>query len=125
MRFKLDENFDLRLTLLVAEGGDDVDTAPAEGLSGASDERIYQACRDTGRTLITLDLDFSNPLRFPPESTEGIVVLRPPRPTLPLIRVTLATVLPDLKSRSLRGTLVIAEPGRIRLYDPREERVPQ
>jgi predicted nuclease of predicted toxin-antitoxin system len=125
MRFKLDENFDLRLTSLVAAGGHAVDTALAEGLSGTSDERVYQACRDTGRTLITLDLDFSNPLRFPPDPTEGIVVLRPPRPTLPLIRVTLTSVLPDLKSRSLRGTLVIAEPARIRLYNPREQREPQ
>lgn len=41
MRFKLDENFDLRLTSLVAEGGHEVDTALAEGLSGTSDERVY------------------------------------------------------------------------------------
>ena len=122
MRFKLDENFDLRLVPLVAEGGHEVDTVLGEGLSGTSDEAIYQACCQAGRTLITLDLDFSNPFRFPPVPTEGIVVLRPPRPTLPLIRATLASTLPDLKSRMLKGTLVIVEPGRIRVYDPREER---
>ncbi len=120
MRFKLDENFDLRLVSLVAEGGHDVDTALGERLAGTSDEAIYAACRGASRTLITLDLDFSNPFRFPPGPTEGIVVLRPPRPTLSLIRVTLATVLPDLTSRILKGKLLIAEPARIRVYDPHE-----
>lgn len=120
MRFKLDENFDPRLVPLIAEGGHDVDTVLDEKLSGQSDEEIYRVCLEGQRTLITLDLDFSNPFRFPPEPTEGIVVVRPPRPVLPLIRATLQTVLPELLSRSLKGKLWIVEPGRIRLYDPDE-----
>ncbi len=79
MKIKLDENFDVRLVPLLAEGGHDVDTVPAEGLAGSADELIYEVCRADGRTLITLDLDFANPFRFPPEPTEGIVVVRPPR----------------------------------------------
>ena len=120
MRFKLDENFDPRLVPLIAEGGHDVDTVLDEKLSGQSDEEIYRVCLESRRTLITLDLDFSNPFRFPPEPTEGVVVVRPPRPVLPLIRATLLTVLPELLSRSLKGKLWIAEPRRIRLYDPDE-----
>lgn len=122
MKFKLDENFDHRLSALVAEGGHEVDTVQAEGLSGRPDSTIYDACRADGRILVTLDLDFSNPIRFPPEPTEGIIVVRPPRPTLPLTRVTLARALPALKSVALRGKLWIAEPGRIRVYDPGERR---
>ena len=61
MRFKLDENFDLRLVPMVAEGGHDVDTVQGEGLSGSQDDAVYQVCRRTGRALITLDLDFANP----------------------------------------------------------------
>jgi|SRR3990170_4612260 len=121
MRFKLDENFDLRLIPLVAEGGHDVDAVLEEGLSGQPDEAIYQACITSGRILITLDLDFSNPFRFPPAQTEGIVVVRPPRAVLPLIRATLASALADLKARPLRGLLLIVEPGRIRMYNPQEE----
>ena len=78
MKFKLDENFDVRLVPLLAEGGHDVDTVPAERLSGSADEVIYEVCRATGRTLITLDMDFANPFRFPPEPMEGIIVVRPP-----------------------------------------------
>jgi len=121
MRLKLDENFDIRLVPLIAEGGHDVDTVRGQGLSGHPAGAIYEECRKAGRALITLDLDFSNPLRFPPGPTRGIIVLRPPRPALPLIRATLASALSDLKSRALKGKLWIVEPGRIRVYDPDRE----
>ena len=120
MRFKLDENFDQRLAPLLTEAGHDVDNVLQEGLSGQRDETIYKACRDAQRALITLDLDFSNPFRFPPSSTEGIIVVRPVRPVLPLVRAALMQALSVLKSTSLRGTLWIAEPGRVRVYDPCE-----
>jgi predicted nuclease of predicted toxin-antitoxin system len=119
VKIKLDENFDVRLVPLLAEGGHDVDTVQAEGLAGSADESIYEACRADGRTLITLDLDFANPFRFPPAPTEGIVVVRPPRPILSAIRATLVSVLGELRSRSLTGVLWIVEPGRIRVYEPR------
>ncbi|MHB1562131.1 MAG: DUF5615 family PIN-like protein [Isosphaeraceae bacterium] len=121
MRFKLDENFDARLVPLLAEGGHDVDTVLAEQLSGGSDDVIYEACRATERTLITLDLDFANPLRFPPGPLEGIVVVRPRRPTLAAVRATLMSVLGALKRRPLKGELWIVEPGRIRAYEPPED----
>jgi predicted nuclease of predicted toxin-antitoxin system len=121
MRFKLDENFDVRLAPLLAQGGHDVDTVKAERLSGSTDETIYETCRQKGRTLITLDLDFANPFRFPPEGTEGIVVIRPPRPVLPAIKATLESALAELTSKPLTDLLWIVEPGRIRVYDPHDE----
>jgi hypothetical protein len=35
-----------------------------------------EAASAEGRVLVTIDLDFANPLRFPPASTAGIAVLR-------------------------------------------------
>jgi len=118
MRSKLDENLDVRLARLMGESGHDVDTVLEEGLSGQPDESVYQACIRSGRVLVTLDLDFSNPIRFPPASTEGIAVLRPRRPVLALIRATLVSVLRETQSTELKGKLWIVEPGRIRVYDP-------
>jgi predicted nuclease of predicted toxin-antitoxin system len=121
MRFKLDKNLDVQLAVPLGEGGHDAETVLSEGYSGRGDEAIYEACLQERRTLITLDLDFANPVRFPPSPTEGIVVVRPPRPVLAQIRATLTAALPYLKSRSLKGRLWIVEPGRIRVYRPGED----
>ena len=122
MKFKLDENIDSRLIPLMQTGGDAVDTVTDEQLSGADDYTIYDTCLRDGRILVTLDLDFSNPMLFPPGPTEGIIVVRPPRPILAQMQATLAAALPELKNRHLGGKLWIVEPGRIRLYDPDERR---
>jgi len=116
LRFKFDENLDPRLIPLLEAEGHEVDTVPDEQLSGKPDTVIYQAAMSTGRTLITLDLDFSNPLRFPTGETEGIIVIRPPRPVFPLIRTTLKSVLPQLRVDNPRENLWIVEPGRIRKH---------
>ncbi len=121
MKLKLDENIDLRLVPVLAAEGFDVDSVLDEGLSGSDDDTIYRTCGNTDRVLLTLDLDFSNPFRFPPGATEGIVVIRPPRPLLPLIQETVVSVVPQLKTEPLKGRLWIVEPGRIRVYEPDEE----
>ena len=118
MKLKLDENFDVRLVPLLKAEGFDADTVPAEGLLGSPDETIYDAFKAAGRTLLTLDLDFSNPIHFPPEDTEGIIVVRPPQAVLPSIQATLWSFLPHLKTGAVKGKLWIVEPGRIREYDP-------
>ncbi len=118
MKLKLDENFDHRLVSLLAAEGFDVDTVSNEGLSGSQDETIYDTCNTVGRVLVTLDLDFSNPLRFPPADTAGIVIVRPPRAVLPAVQATLWGALAELKTGSIKGKLWIVEPGRIRVHDP-------
>jgi predicted nuclease of predicted toxin-antitoxin system len=118
MRFKLDENLDPRLAPVVAEGGHEVDTVLDEGLSGKDDDAVYQACLASGRILVTLDLDFSNPFRFPPAPAEGIIVVRPPRPVLSMIRAVLTGGLPRIKEGFRKGQLWIVEPERVRIYDP-------
>ena len=114
VKFKLDENLDVRLALLLSADGHEADTVLDQRLSGQPDEVIYGKCLESGHVLVTLDLDYSNPLRFPPSPSSGIVVLRPQRQILPAIRRLLQTALPELHSRPLQGKLWIVEPGRIR-----------
>jgi predicted nuclease of predicted toxin-antitoxin system len=52
---------------------------PEQSLGSATDDALVEACRAEGRALATLDLDFANPLRFPPERYPEIAVFRPPR----------------------------------------------
>ena len=87
-RKELHENFDVRLVSELLNEGFDADSVIAEGLAGSPDETIYETCKAVSRTLVTLDLDFSSPLRFPPEHSEGIVVARPPKAVLSSIRAT-------------------------------------
>ena len=75
MKFKLDENLGTLGKTLLASDGHDVLTVVDQEMSGASDERVYEICREEGRVLVTLDHDFAQTLRFPPDATAGIVVL--------------------------------------------------
>lgn len=121
MRFKLDENLDARLAALLGERGHEADSVTAEGLGGAFDQRLFERCVQESRVPITLDLDFADPLRFPPARSAGVMVLRPQRNTLALIRQTLAAALPALERERLAGAPWIVEPGRIRMHRPEDE----
>ena len=68
--------------------------------------------------MVTLDMDFSNPIVFPSNNASGILVLRPPRPSQAVIRTLLEYVLDKIKSGELDGKLWVVEPGRIRVHQP-------
>lgn len=91
-----------------------------EQLGGRSDEVIYGKCLAERRTLITLDLDFANPVRFPVEHTAGVIILRPMRPLLGLIRTVLNQVPALLQREQVDNRLWIVEPGRLRVFTPPE-----
>jgi predicted nuclease of predicted toxin-antitoxin system len=46
------------------------------GLSGISDDEVYQRASKENRIIITMDKDFSRTFRFPPEKCGGIVVVK-------------------------------------------------
>ncbi len=79
MRFKLDENFGKRTLNIFQAAGHDVQTTLDEGMQGCSDRHLYDVCCKERRCLVTLDLDFSDVTRFPPEQGSGIAVIRVPR----------------------------------------------
>jgi predicted nuclease of predicted toxin-antitoxin system len=66
MRLKLDENLRQRGKELLDAAGHDVCTVPEQDLCSATDEQLAIRCCEDGRAIITLDLDFANPLRFLP-----------------------------------------------------------
>lgn len=76
MKIKLDENIPLRVQSLLQQLGHDTDTTPQENLAGSTDELVWQAAQQSGRFLITQDLDFSDIRRFTPGTHAGLLVMR-------------------------------------------------
>ena len=118
MRFKLDENIGRRGANLLGSAGHDVSTVPEEKLSGAADCAVLEAAIAECRVLITLDHDFGNVLRFPPEESTGIVILRTPGDAGPeWIDSRLRDFLAGLETSELGRELWVVEPGRIRVHE--------
>jgi len=117
MRFKLDENLDRRAAKLLEEKGHDAKTVVDQALGGAADPHLAEVCRREQRCLVTLDLDFSNILAYPPENYAGIIVLRPPSTILRLQRALIEEFAERLGTLPLEGCLWIVEVGRIRIHE--------
>lgn len=121
MKIKVDENIGSAGVSLLRQRGHDVMTVRQQGLGGASDVDVFQACAGEGRTLITFDRDFSHVLRFPPEQTAGIVILELGGPaSLRLLQRRLGDFLALAAERPVQGELWIVEPGRVRVRVPRD-----
>jgi predicted nuclease of predicted toxin-antitoxin system len=119
MKIKLDENLGRRCVALLREAGHDVATVFQQQLAGADDNRVIQVCAAEQRCLLTLDLDFSNPLRFSPGDYAGIAVIRlPAKPSHEDLINAVETFIAALFSNAIDGRLWIVEKGRIRIYRP-------
>jgi predicted nuclease of predicted toxin-antitoxin system len=122
VRLKLDENIGRRGLDLLTAHGHDVMTVWDQNLHGVSDEALFDVCLAEGRVLITLDRDFGQVLRFPPERSAGIVVLDlGQRATIQAIMERLEDFLEMAEATSVTGALWIVEPGRVRVHMSRSE----
>jgi len=116
MRFKLDECVDVRLTRLFEAAGHDAETVFSENVAGVSDRAIYDLCQKEKRTLVTQDMDFSNPFVFNPIPTEGIVVLRNPSQLLRNLGVLVQKAIAHLSVEKPAGHLWVVGKSGIRIW---------
>lgn len=115
MKVKLDENLGTRGAQILEAGCCDVLTVVAESLCSSSDETLIEVCRVEGRVIVTLDMDFSSILRFPPARYAGIVVLRLSGPLTPAsIEDALRRFLEASTARDLTDRLWIVDARRVR-----------
>ena len=122
MRFKLDENFGKRTLNIFQAAGHDVRTTLDEGMQGCSDRHLYDVCCKERRCLVTLDLDFSDVTRFPPEQGSGSAVIRVPRnPSLAVLEQLIRLFLQMLSRMTIDKNLWIVETSRIRIHRSQKE----
>ena len=106
MKLKLDENLGRRGAEILSATGHEVMTVGDQRMTSAPDEHLLAVCHSEGRCLVSVDLDFSNPLRFPPHEYSGVAVLRPSSPiTLPELHQCCTTLLAGLAQESIIGKL--------------------
>jgi hypothetical protein len=114
---KLDENLGREAATQLRRAGHDVATAVDQGLASATDARLISVCRAEARCLVTLDLDFANPLRFNPAASPGIAVPRlSGRPVRDALREAVDTLIRGLGRMSIDGKLWIVHGSRIRIF---------
>src|SRR5437868_5286698 len=98
MKLKLDENLGNRCIDILRGDGHDVETVASQGMVSAEDSDLITVCKTEARALVTLDLDFSNPIIFPPDKYAGIPVLRlRPRASHPELVAAVRTLAGALK----------------------------
>ena len=122
MRLKTDENIGRRAVELLRAAGHDVMTVREQNLAGKPDQAIFHACCAERRTLITLDRDFGEPLRFPAEFSAGVVILELGGPaSLRQIVNRIGEFMALAATRKVEGELRIVEPGRVRIRSKEDD----
>src|SRR5437868_12695601 len=109
MIFKVDENLPPDVAQLLQEEGHDVRTVFDQGLRSHTDPEVIAACQTEGRALLSLDLDFSNILVFPPERFAGLIVLRLHRPSRAATTALVRRILPHLATQPVTGKLWVVD----------------
>ena len=115
MKFKIDENLPVELADLLQNEGYDASTIYSESLKGAKDPTVIAVCQQEQQVLVTLDLDFADIHRYPPQNYLGIIVLRVYRQDKPYLMSFFQTLIPAIERHPLKGHLWIVEEGKLRI----------
>jgi predicted nuclease of predicted toxin-antitoxin system len=75
MKFKIDENLSESTKQLILKQHFDCHSVHDEGIAGGSDTTLIDLCRLENRHLLTLDVDFADIVRYPPENYSGITAI--------------------------------------------------
>jgi len=115
VNFKVDENLPIEIAELLIAGGHSAVTVFEQEISGYGDSKVIDICVQENRALVTLDLDFSDVRKYPPQNFPGIIVLRGPDQSKGSLIELARQIIFALLKEPLQGHLWIVEPGRVRI----------
>jgi predicted nuclease of predicted toxin-antitoxin system len=119
MRFKTDENLPIQIADWVRQQGHDALSVAEQGLAGFADPAVAAVSQVEKRAIVSLDLDFSDIRRYPPENYAGIIILRPVVQMIPALERMMARAVALLSQEPLDGCLWIVDDHRVRIRDSR------
>ncbi len=118
-RFLIDEDLPDLLARILREKGHPSEHVRNINLRGSADLFVFDSAQQRQAVLVTGDADFGNLLRFPLGTHFGIVVVRYPSVMRTRELATqIATTLSALENVMFKGSLIILEPGRLRIRRP-------
>ena len=116
MRLLVDEDLPRSLVQSLRDAGIEAQHVVDLGLRGRSDDEIFEHALAGKLALLSADMGFGNILRYPLGSHSGIVVARFPNElSTHALADAVIEALRHLTEKDLHGSLVIIEPGRVRL----------
>jgi len=119
-RCLVDEALPRTLAKLLKEAGIPAAHVLDVGLGGKSDDEVFAFAQAQGLALVTVDRDFTNILHFPTESHRGIFVARfPDRISIATLLRSIVEAIRSVPDEEVEKTLIIIEPGAIRLHRKR------
>ena len=116
MRFLVDEDLPRSLVQALRETASEAHHVLELLPPGRPDDEVLALALNKELSLVTGDLGFGNILRYPLGTHRGIVVARFPN-EIPneVLNAAILAALRGLTEQDLNGSLVIIEPGRVRL----------
>jgi predicted nuclease of predicted toxin-antitoxin system len=115
MLFKVDENLPVEVAQLLSDLGHDAKTVNDQGLKGVNDRGLMERCDNEHRTLVTLDIDFSDIRAYPPRDHEGIIVLRIGNHSKRHVLEVFKRILPLITQEPTKKRLWIVEENAVRI----------
>ena len=115
MLFKVDENLPVELAELLSDLGHDTKTVNDQRLQGVNDRALLELCDKEKRTLVTLDIDFSDIRTYPPQDHEGIILLRVGNQSKKHVLQVFERILPLFSQEPIKGRLWVVEENTVRI----------
>jgi predicted nuclease of predicted toxin-antitoxin system len=115
MLFKVDENLPVELAELLSDLDHDAKTVNEQRLQGVTDQVLLERCDNEKRTLVTLDIDFSDIRAYPPRDHAGVILLRVGNQSKRHVLEVFKRILPLIAQERIKGRLWVVEENTVRI----------
>ncbi|MBI4687981.1 MAG: DUF5615 family PIN-like protein [Nitrospirae bacterium] len=116
LKFVIDEDMPRSTAKVLRSRGYETLDVRDCGLRGKSDAEVFKFAQKEGAVLLTGDMGFGNILHFPVGSHYGIVIAHfPNEVSTSKLNNQIVKAFDDLEDEDFKGSLIILEPGKIRI----------